>query len=85
MGREVGRACAGEAGKPAADLGRLRSLPGAEQLDRPVVERQHAMLARLLPPQLDQARQPVGLVPGQVHALGPVGSDVVELPVVIVV
>src|SRR5215472_7016303 len=62
--REVGRAGASKTGQTAADLRRLRTLPGTEQLDGPVVEWQHAVLACLPPPQLDQGREAVGLVFG---------------------
>ena len=52
--------------------------------DRPVVERQHLVLARLLPPELDHLRELApGSCGGEVVALREVLGDVVQLPHVV--
>ncbi len=65
-------------------VGRVLGEPGAEQLDHAVVEGQHAVGLGLLPPPLDERGQPLGLLGGQVVALGGVVGEVVELPDVVV-
>ena len=56
----------------------------AEQLDRAVVERQHAVVLGLGPPELDHRGELLGLVGREVVALRAVVGDVVQLPLVVV-
>ena len=64
---------------------RVRAVPRIEQrLEQAIVEREHLVAARLLPPQVDQGPQPLGLGAGQVVELAGVLGHVVQLPAVLV-
>ena len=65
-------------------MDRAVAVPGEEELDRAVVERQDPLVLSLDPPQRDQLGQLLGHGLGEVVALGAVDVVVVELPGVLV-
>ena len=69
---------------PGLGVGRPVAVAGEEQLDGAVVEGEDALVLGHLPPQVDEAGQPLGLLGRPVVALGAVGLQVVELPDVVV-
>ncbi len=58
--------------------------PGDEQFEATLVERQHTVALRLLPPKIDQLGQSVWFAIGEVVAFGRIGGKVVELPAIVV-
>ena len=58
--------------------------PGAEELDRAIVQREHAQPLGLSPPTVGHGDEPLRLLVRQVVALGAVRLEVVQLPRVVV-
>src|ERR1700722_9474353 len=81
IGRDVGGRGVVDVVIPGVHGPRARGV--AEELDHAVVEREHAVLARLHPPGVDELAQLRGMLLGEIVALGEVLVEVVQRPLVV--